>query len=184
MCGTSERRDTSSKWLSIPLVCAIDHHISDGCEAYQSLYENSPPYFLIHSVCFMCYYHAVNGDKWVCHSCLDQYKVSASSLLWRHNGRDGVSNHQPHDCLLNRLFRRKSKKTSKLRGTGLCEDNLPVTNEFPAQRASNEENVSILWCHHAMGFLGAINGCKHVNNLRSVTQRIVVVYIGAWQPRP
>ena len=31
-------------------------------------------------------------------------------LQWRHNGRDGVSNHQPHDCLLNRLFRRRSKK--------------------------------------------------------------------------
>ena len=41
-------------------------------------------------------------------------------LLWRHNGRDCVSNHQPHDCLLNRLFRRRSKKTSKLRVTGLC----------------------------------------------------------------
>ena len=27
-------------------------------------------------------------------------------LLWRHNGRDSVLNHQPHDCLLNRLFRR------------------------------------------------------------------------------
>ena len=26
---------------------------------------------------------------------------------WRHNGRDSVSNHQPHDCLLNRLFRRR-----------------------------------------------------------------------------
>ena len=39
-------------------------------------------------------------------------------LRWRHNGRDSVSNHQPHDCLLNRLFRRKSKKTSKLRVTG------------------------------------------------------------------
>ena len=24
------------------------------------------------------------------------------TLQWRHNGRDGVSNHQPHDCLLNR----------------------------------------------------------------------------------
>ena len=24
------------------------------------------------------------------------------SLRWRHNERDGVSNHQPHDCLLNR----------------------------------------------------------------------------------
>ena len=31
-------------------------------------------------------------------------------LRWRHNGRDSVSNHQPHDCLLNRLFRRRSKK--------------------------------------------------------------------------
>ena len=41
-------------------------------------------------------------------------------LRWRHNGRDGVSNHQPHHCLLNRLFRRKSKKTPKLRVIGLC----------------------------------------------------------------
>ena len=40
-------------------------------------------------------------------------------LHWRHNDHDGVSNHQPHDCLLNRLFRRRSKKTSKLRVTGL-----------------------------------------------------------------
>ena len=32
-------------------------------------------------------------------------------LEWHHNGRDSVSNHQPHDCLLNRLFRRRSKKT-------------------------------------------------------------------------
>ena len=41
-------------------------------------------------------------------------------LQWRHNGRDRVSNHQPHDCLLNHLFRRRSKKTSKLHVTGLC----------------------------------------------------------------
>ena len=40
------------------------------------------------------------------------------TLRWRHNGRDSVSNHQPHDCLLNRLFRRRSKNTSKLRVTG------------------------------------------------------------------
>ena len=42
------------------------------------------------------------------------------TLQWRHNGRDGASNHQLHYCLLNRLFRRRSKKTSKLRVTGLC----------------------------------------------------------------
>ena len=37
------------------------------------------------------------------------------SLQWCHDGHDGISNHQPLDCLLNRLFRRRSKKTSKLR---------------------------------------------------------------------
>ena len=46
-------------------------------------------------------------------------------LRWRHNDHDGVSNHQPHGCLLNRLFRRRSKKTSKLRVTGLCAGNSP-----------------------------------------------------------
>ena len=30
-------------------------------------------------------------------------------LRWRHNDHDSVSNHQPHGCLLNRLFRRRSK---------------------------------------------------------------------------
>ena len=33
--------------------------------------------------------------------------VMGNSFQWRHNGRDGVSNHQPYDCLLNRLFRRR-----------------------------------------------------------------------------
>ena len=70
------------------------------------------------------------------------------SLQWRHNERDGGSNHQPYDCLLNRLFRRRPTNTPKLRVTGLCEGNSPVTGEFPAQRASNAENVSIWWRHH------------------------------------
>ena len=69
-------------------------------------------------------------------------------LQWRHNECDGVSNHQPSDSLLNRLFRRRSKKTSMLRVTGLCAGNSPVTGEFPAQRARNGENVSIWWRHH------------------------------------
>ena len=51
-------------------------------------------------------------------------------------------------ALLNRLFRLRSKKTSKLRVTGLCAGNSPETGEFPAQMASNAENVSIWWRHH------------------------------------
>ena len=80
-------------------------------------------------------------------------------LRWRHNGRDSVSNHQPNDCLLKRLFRRRSKKTSKLRVTGLCVGNSPGTGEFPAQMASNAENVSIWWRHHeerSVGFWWSI----------------------------
>ena len=70
-------------------------------------------------------------------------------LQWRHNGRDGVSNQQPHHCLLKRLFTRRSKKTSKFRVTGFCAGNSPLTGELPAQMVSNAENVSILWRHHA-----------------------------------
>ena len=72
------------------------------------------------------------------------------SSLCRHNEHDGVSNHQPHDWLLNRLFMCTSNKTSKLCLTGLCAWNSPVTGEFPAQRASNAENVSISWRHHVL----------------------------------
>ena len=70
------------------------------------------------------------------------------TLLWRQNGRGSVSNHQPHDCSLNRLFRRRSKKTSTLRITGLCAGNSPGTVEFTTQMASNAENLSIWWCQH------------------------------------
>ena len=71
-------------------------------------------------------------------------------LQWRHNGRDSVSNHQSCEYLLSRLIMRRSKNTSKLRVTGLCAGNSPVTGEFPAQRASKAENVSIWWRHHAI----------------------------------
>ena len=70
------------------------------------------------------------------------YKTFA--IRWRQSGRDSVSNHQPHD----RLFRRRHKKTSKRRVTGLCAGNSQGTGEFPAQMASYAENVSIWWRHH------------------------------------
>ena len=37
----------------------------------------------------------------------------------------------------------EKQKTSKLRVTGLCEGNSPMTGEFPTQMASNAENISI-----------------------------------------
>ena len=71
-----------------------------------------------------------------------------SSLQWRHNERDGVSNYQHLNCLPSCWFRRRSKETAKLRVTGLCAGNSPVTGEFPAQRTSNAVNISTWWRHH------------------------------------
>ena len=68
------------------------------------------------------------------------------SLQWRNNRHDGVSNHQPHDCLLNCLVSCWSKKTLKLRVIGLCVKG----GEFQAQRASNAKMFPlddvIMWC--------------------------------------
>ena len=75
------------------------------------------------------------------------------ALQWCHNECNGISNYQHLDCLLNCLFRRRPKKTSKLLVTGLCEGNSIVTGEFPAQRASNEENISIWWHRQGVFFL-------------------------------
>ena len=89
----------------------------------------------------------LNGTSIVNHwqNCYLGQKIS---LEWCHNEHDSISNHHPHDCLLNRLSRHRSKKTSKLHVTCLCAGNSPGTGEFPAQRASNKENVSIWWRHH------------------------------------
>ena len=83
-------------------------------------------------------------------SCLvDHFDVCLESLAWSHalqwchSGHDGVSNHRRLHCLLNPLFRRRSRKTSKIRITGLCVGNSLVTSEFPTHMASNAENVSI-----------------------------------------
>ena len=65
-------------------------------------------------------------------------------LQWRHNARDGVSNHLPRRCLLNRLFQRRSKKS---RHWTLCGE-FTGDQWFPAQPPSNVKNVFILWRHH------------------------------------
>ena len=98
------------------------------------------------------YYYSVPNEticrkqKQMCTARLEQVIQDHVHYDDCHNGRDSVSNHQPYDCLLNHLFRRWSKKTSKLRIPGLCVG----TGEFPAQMASNAENVSIWWCYHGV----------------------------------
>ena len=73
---------------------------------------------------------------------------ATETLQGGHNGRDGISNHQPPDCLLNRVFKAQIKENIKAPRPGLCEGNSLVIGEFLAQMASNAENVSIWWRYH------------------------------------
>ena len=57
------------------------------------------------------------------------FSHNVNSLQWRHNECDGAWYHQPHECLLSRWFKHRSKKTSKLRVTGLCVRGIPVTGK-------------------------------------------------------
>ena len=83
-----------------------------------------------------------------------QWYCTKIALQWRHNKRDSVSNHRHLDCLLSRLFRHRSKKSSKLHVTGLCERNHrwpmdsphigPVTrNTFPFDDVIMVQNVNL-----------------------------------------
>ena len=103
----------------------------------------------------------LSASRWINPLAAEEAVQNSRPLHWRHNGRDSVSNHQPRDCLLNRLFRHRSMKTSKLRVTGLCVGNSPGTGEFPTQMASNAENVSIWWRHHGK----AVRVCWTTNRL-------------------
>ena len=144
-----DRRTLNHKWQTIwlhILPCNKTPVINGGKFLKVTLKRLGPPVTrllvqkLIWAIHVLHYWTSVKG--------LHLQRTISPPLRWRHNDHAGVSNHQPHGCLLNRLFRRKSKKTSKLRVTGLCAGNSPGTGEFPAQMASNAENFSIWWRHH------------------------------------
>ena len=78
-------------------------------------------------------------------------------------------------CLRRRLFRSRSKKASKLHVTGLYEGNSPVTGEFTIQRASNAENISFWWRHHAKGLYEI--SCR---NWAEVTAILLQNYLTNW----
>ena len=66
------------------------------------------------------------------------------ALQWRHNKRDGVSNHRRLDCLLNRLFRRRSTKIN-FRVTGIFRGihRWPVNS--PHKKSVTWKSISIWW---------------------------------------
>ena len=73
---------------------------------------------------------------------------SHQTLQWRHNERDGISNHQPRDCLFNRLFKAQIKENIK------APRHWPSWGEFtgdrwiPRTKGQYHGKASIWWRHH------------------------------------
>ena len=78
---------------------------------------------------YFTYFECVIGFNPACKGSVETINMLpfANPLHWLHNVCHGVSNHQRLDLLLNRLFRRTPKKTSKLRVTDLSEGNSLMT---------------------------------------------------------
>ena len=146
-----ELRCLTKKCIDIMLPCGIFPYCVQHCLVLCLLIMHPRRQLLASLIWFMARdYAAFHGTNFKSIK-LSQIIATVNctiTLHWLHNDHDGVSNHQPHSCLLSRLFGRRSKKTSKLRVTGLCAGNSPGTGEFPAQMASNAKNVSIWWRHH------------------------------------
>ena len=103
------------------------------------------------------------------------------ALHWRHNYHDGVSNHQLHGCLLNRLFRRRSKKAScKAPRHWSLSGEFTGTGEFHAQRASYAENVSIWWRHHWPALRAGLLCCNFFGQPGSVSKFPPFLWVKLW----
>ena len=105
--------------LNVPVICGDKKWI------YPAKKRGQKCIFWQRKQCLLSYQNACSNSKHLDFRppVMSKKYIHWGSLQWRHNDHDSVSNHRRHDCLLSRLFRRRSKKTSKLRVTGHCEGN-------------------------------------------------------------
>ena len=111
---------------------------------------------------------------------VNMHSRDTHALQWRHNDHDSVSNHQARDCLLNGLFRHRSKKAPKLHVTGFCVGNSPVTGEFPAQKASNAVIVSNWWRHHVADDTHCYREVNSNINLPFISWNVLLRLMASW----
>ena len=156
------RKPRISPDYAVPILNTMPRnmHLLCKCPVWRHIWVKASRFIGIWTVCstacsgYQQRKHQSSSESISTSWCRPRFILATPSLRWRHSGCDSVSNHQPHDCLLNRLFRRRSKKTSKLRVTGLffvrgihrgpvnSPHKWPVTRKmFPF------DDVIMYWCH-------------------------------------
>ena len=104
------------------------------------------------------------------------------SLQWRHNARNGVYNYRRLDCLPNRLFRHRSKKTSGICVTGFCERNWPVISlhKGPVTKKMFPIDYVIMFIVNWMLCYKAV---KYIENAKCFLLQDVIEMLSAkWRP--
>ena len=79
-----------------------------------------------------------------------QWSMELKEIIITVTSHHDDSNHRHFDCLFNTLLMLITKKTSKLRITGIL---LRVSGGFQPQRASDTESVSMSWYAHGINYL-------------------------------
>ena len=79
------------------------------------------------------------------------------------------------------------KETSEPTLKALCERNLQVTGEFPAQRVSNAKDASVWWRHHVRHWLAwwsspghFLNICRLITNWAFRTEYNLNIFFQEW----
>ena len=111
-----------------------------------------------------------------------------TSFQWRHNEHDGVSYHQPRDCLL--VYWGEDKKTSKLRVTGLCVGNSPVIGELTIIGSDNGlspgRRQAIIWTNAGILLIGPLGTDFRENFIGIQTFSFKKMHLkissGKWRP--
>ena len=118
-----------------------------GVPLDQSDIKTSFLHFILYNVHMILFCYAL---LWLCWQCVWHFSdVILSTMAFQITCAS----------IAQRFVRRRSnKKISKLGVTGVCAGNSPGTGEFPTQRASNAENISIWWRHHALIIQGCFTG--------------------------
>ena len=113
------------------------------------------------------------GDRWISRTPIWR---SPDTLQWRYDERDDISDHQPHECLFNSLFRRRSKK---LRDIDLCAGNSPVTYYFLKQGRMHLKLSSAKWrlFRHERTVLSLRNGSTQIISYYSVSVFFILLYL-------
>ena len=116
------------------MVCTINVHMVHVCCVLLWF----GPIKCAYGSCWLCFgpRKCAYGSCWLCFVVISSHKMCIWFMFVL------------FCCVLGQSFIQvQIKKNTKVPCQWLCEGKSPVTGQFPAQRASNMENVSISWCH-------------------------------------